>query len=71
MLPAKIVRHGRSGFLGELNLLSGQTVYLTAVATEPMRYIAVDRDVLRALLFEEGALGGSAAVDLHRAARGA
>jgi thioredoxin reductase (NADPH) len=53
----EIVRHGRSGFLGELNLLSGQTVYLTAVATEPMRYIAVDRDVLRALLFEESALG--------------
>ena len=53
----EIVRHGRSGFLGELNLLSGQTVYLTAVATEPMRYIAVDRDALRALLFEDSALG--------------
>jgi thioredoxin reductase (NADPH) len=53
----EIVRHGRSGFLGELNLLTGQTVYLTAVVTEPMRYIAVDRDTLRALLFEESALG--------------
>jgi thioredoxin reductase (NADPH) len=53
----EIVRHGRSGFLGELNLLSGQTVYLTAVATQPMRYIAVDRDALRSLLFEESALG--------------
>jgi thioredoxin reductase (NADPH) len=53
----EIVRHGRSGFLGELNLLTGQTVYLTAVVTEPMRYIAVDRDTLRALLFEESTLG--------------
>jgi thioredoxin reductase (NADPH) len=52
----EIVRHGASGFLGEVNLLSGQTVFLTAVATEPMRYIAVDREVLRQLLFEDGAL---------------
>lgn len=52
----EIVRHGASGFLGEMNLLSGQTVYLTAVVTEPMRYIAVDRDDLRPLLFEDGSL---------------
>jgi thioredoxin reductase (NADPH) len=52
----EIVRHGASGFLGEMNLLSGQTVFLTAVATEPMRYIAVDREVLRRLLFEDGSL---------------
>jgi thioredoxin reductase (NADPH) len=52
----EIVRHGASGFLGEMNLLSGQTVFLTAVVTEPMRYIAVDREVLRQLLFEDGAL---------------
>ncbi len=52
----EIVRHGPSGFLGEMNLLSGQTVFLTAVVTEPMRYIAVDREVLRELLFEDGAL---------------
>ena len=53
----EIVRHGPSGFLGELNLMTGQTVYLTAMATQPMRYIAVDRDVLRPLLFEDGPLG--------------
>ncbi len=53
----EIVRHGGSGFLGELNLLTGQTVYLTAVVTQPLRYIAVDRDVLRPLLFEDGPLG--------------
>ena len=52
----EIVRHGASSFLGELNLLSGQTVFVTAVVTEPLRYIAVDRDALRALLFEDGPL---------------
>jgi thioredoxin reductase (NADPH) len=50
----EIVRHGASGFLGELNLLSGQTVFLTAVVTKPLRYIAVDRDALRGLLFDDG-----------------
>jgi thioredoxin reductase (NADPH) len=53
----EIIRHGASGFLGEMNLMSGQTVYLTAVVTQPMRYIAVDRDDLRPLLFEDGPLG--------------
>jgi thioredoxin reductase (NADPH) len=52
----EIVRHGASGFLGELNLLSGQTVFLTAVVTKPLRYVAVDRDALRALLFDDGLL---------------
>jgi thioredoxin reductase (NADPH) len=52
----EIVRHGASNFLGELNLLSGQTVFLTAVVTEPLRYIAVERDELRALLLEDGPL---------------
>jgi thioredoxin reductase (NADPH) len=52
----EIVRHGPSGFLGELNLLSGQTVFVTAVATKPLRYVAVDRDALRSLLFEDGPL---------------
>jgi thioredoxin reductase (NADPH) len=52
----EIVRHGRSGFLGEINLLSGQTVFLTAVVTEPLRYIAVDREALRQLLFEDPSL---------------
>jgi len=52
----EIVRHGASGFLGEMNLMSGQTVYLTAVVTRAMRYLAVDRDDLRPLLFEDGPL---------------
>jgi thioredoxin reductase (NADPH) len=49
----EIVRHGPHGFLGELNLLSGQTVFVTAVATQPMRYIAVERTALRDLLFDD------------------
>src|SRR5216684_3082206 len=52
----EIIRHGASSFLGELNLLSGQTVFLTAVVTKPLRYVAVDRDALRALLFDDGPL---------------
>jgi thioredoxin reductase (NADPH) len=53
---SEIVRHGASSFLGELNLLSGQTVFVTAKATQPLRYIAVERDALRDLLFEDGPL---------------
>jgi len=52
----EVVRHGAPGFLGEMNLLSGQTVFLTAVATEPMRYIAVERDALKQLLFDDSSL---------------
>src|SRR5258707_3259194 len=36
----EIVRHGALGFLGELNLLSGQTVFVTAGVSPPLRYIA-------------------------------
>jgi thioredoxin reductase (NADPH) len=50
----EIVRHGASGFLGELNLLSGQTVFVTAVVTKPLRYVAIPREVLRSLLYEDG-----------------
>src|SRR5581483_5803059 len=52
----EIVRQQASGFLGEMNLLSGQTVFLTAVVTKALRYIAVDRDELRSLLFDDGPL---------------
>jgi thioredoxin reductase (NADPH) len=49
----ELVRHGPMTVLGEMNLLSGQTVFVTAIATQPLRYIAVDRDALRTLLFED------------------
>jgi len=52
----EIIRCGPGNFLGELNLLSGQTVFLTAVVKQPLRYIAVGREALRDLLFEDGAL---------------
>jgi len=52
----ELVRHGPSGFLGELNLLSGQTVFVNALVVDPLRYIAVDRDALRLLLNEDGPL---------------
>ena len=50
----EIVRHGKSGFLGELSLLTGQTAYVAAVAATPLTYIAVDREKIRELLNEEG-----------------
>ena len=52
----ELVRHDASGFLGELNLLSGQTVFVSALVAEPLRYIAVERSVLRSLLNEDGPL---------------
>jgi len=52
----EIIRHGASGFVGEMSLLTGQTAFLSAVVTKPMRYIAVDREALRPLLLEDGPL---------------
>jgi thioredoxin reductase (NADPH) len=52
----EIIRHGPSRFLGELNFLSGQSVFVTAVVEQELRYIAVERDTLRALLFEDSSL---------------
>ena len=52
----EIERHGASDFLGELNLLTGQTVFVNALVTEPVRYIAVERGALRSLLNEDGPL---------------
>ena len=52
----ELVRHGPSAFLGELNLLSGQTVFVSALVTEPLRYIAVERRALRSVLDEDGPL---------------
>src|SRR5579864_262249 len=49
----EILRHSEGGFLGELSLLSGQTVLVTAVVTRPLRYIAVERETFRALLFDD------------------
>jgi thioredoxin reductase (NADPH) len=53
----ELLRHQTRGFIGEINLLTGQTAYLGAVVTKPMRYIAVEREALRQLMFDEGPLG--------------
>ena len=52
----EITRHGPARFLGEVNLLSGQAAFVTAIAATPLRYIAVDREALRSLLFDDGPL---------------
>jgi thioredoxin reductase (NADPH) len=52
----ELVRHGASGFLGELNLLSGQTVFVNALVKAPVRYIAVERSAVRSILNEDGPL---------------
>ena len=67
----EIVRHGESKFLGEMNLLTGQTVFLTAVVTKPLRYIAVERDALRPLLFDDGLLSDLLLSTFMASARGA
>jgi len=48
----EVVTHGPAGFLGELSLLTGQNAFLSGLATKPLRYIAIDRDELRQLLFD-------------------
>jgi thioredoxin reductase (NADPH) len=52
----EIARQGPGGFLAEINLLTGQTVFVDCVVTKAMRYIAVDREEIRTLLSEDGAL---------------
>jgi thioredoxin reductase (NADPH) len=52
----RVSRQHAPGFLGELNLMTGQTVFLRAVALTPMRYVAVERDDLRELMHEDGSL---------------
>jgi thioredoxin reductase (NADPH) len=52
----EITRHGPAKFLGEVNLLSGQAAFVTALASKPLRYIAVEREALRSLLFDDGPL---------------
>jgi thioredoxin reductase (NADPH) len=52
----EIARQGPGGFLGEMNLLTGQTVFVDGVVSKSMRYIAVERNDLRQLLFEDAAL---------------
>jgi thioredoxin reductase (NADPH) len=48
-----VVRRGPGDFLGELNLLTGQAVYLTARVTGPGRIVRIDTGAFRRLLAEQ------------------
>jgi thioredoxin reductase (NADPH) len=45
-----VARHGAGGFLGELNLITGQRTYLRARVAEAGRVIAIGHDSLRRLM---------------------
>jgi thioredoxin reductase (NADPH) len=49
--------HGPGRFLGELNLLTGQAVFVTAIVREPGAVLAVPAERLRDLVVEDRALG--------------
>jgi thioredoxin reductase (NADPH) len=51
-----IARHGPGRFLGELNLLTGQRVYVSARGAEAGEVIAVPRDALRRLIASHASL---------------
>jgi thioredoxin reductase (NADPH) len=51
-----VVRHGPGGFLGELNLLTGMRVFVSARVAEPVELIAVSRPALRRVLATNPAL---------------
>jgi thioredoxin reductase (NADPH) len=49
--------HGRGRFLGELSLLTGETMFYSAMAADPGEVLAVPVDRLRALVARDPALG--------------
>lgn len=49
--------HGPGRFLGELNLLTGQAVFVTAVVREPGEVLVVPAERLREVLVQDSALG--------------
>jgi thioredoxin reductase (NADPH) len=55
----KLVRHKAPGFVGEMNLMTGQSSLLSARVMTPLTYVEVDRDVLRSLLYEDSSLADS------------
>lgn len=52
-----ISAHGPGRFLGELSLLTGQTVFVTAVVREPGEVLAVPVERVRHLVTQDPALG--------------
>jgi thioredoxin reductase (NADPH) len=55
--PRLIAVHGPKRFLGDLSLLTGQRLYLTAVAQEPTEILAVPIDNLKEAATEDPGLG--------------
>src|SRR3977135_2752943 len=51
--PRLIGVHGPGRFLGELNLLTGQTVFLTAEVRQPGEVVVVPAETLRHLVAED------------------
>jgi thioredoxin reductase (NADPH) len=52
-----IAAHGAGRFLGELNLLTGETVFVSAVVHEPGEILAVPADRLREIVAADPVLG--------------
>jgi len=50
---AVVARHGAGRFLGELNLLTGQTVYLTARVVEAGRVVRIPPDRFRRIMAQD------------------
>ncbi|MGB3683369.1 MAG: FAD-dependent oxidoreductase [Rubrobacteraceae bacterium] len=51
-----IATHGAGRFLGEMNMLTGQAVYLSAVVSEPGKVLAISPEKLREIVTEEPTL---------------
>jgi thioredoxin reductase (NADPH) len=45
-----VATHSAGGFLGELNMLTGQAAYLTARTTRPTRVLAIERQAFRHMM---------------------
>ena len=56
--PRPIGARQRNEIVGELNLLTGETTYLTAIVREPGTILAIPADKLRALVTEDATFSG-------------
>ncbi len=59
-----VAEHGPGKFIGELNLLTGMRVFVSARAVEPSEVIVVPRDSLRRLIATDPGLGDTILVAL-------
>src|ERR1700744_5176353 len=59
-----VAEHGPGKFIGELNLLTGMRVFVSARAVEPGEVIVVPRDSLRTLIATDPGLGDTILIAL-------